>query len=136
MNLEKQIIQIVFMRYPCWKCKNESSYVFFLDPDKTTLNEQVEEKYNGLLDRNLWFHPAILAKVNDFLKSEKGKHIKLATIKKRYSYTMNKEYISFGCNKCDSIFGEFHLKDYILNESCFDDFPEQDKFSFEVDFEL
>ena len=29
MNLEKQIIQIVFMRYPCWKCKNESSYVFF-----------------------------------------------------------------------------------------------------------
>lgn len=124
------------MRYPCWKCKNGNNYVYFFDPNKTILNEKVEKKYKSLLDHRIWFHPDILAKINDFLKSEKGKHINLATIKQRYSSTMGKEYVSFGCNKCDAIFGEFYLKDYILNEAYFEILHEQNNFSFEVDFEL
>ncbi len=47
--------------------------------------------------------------VKQFLKSENGKHLKVGQLKKRYSKTVNKSYLSHGCFYCDSIFGDFHL---------------------------
>jgi hypothetical protein len=54
-------------------------------------------------------NPQIHNIVNKFLKTEKGKSIKIGKIKKRRSNTIKSSYISFGCVKCDSLFGDFYL---------------------------
>ncbi len=53
------------------------------------------------------FRPEILKAVMDFLSSEVGKNIHMGEIKKRFSKTVQQEYKSFGCYKCDSLFGDF-----------------------------
>ncbi len=38
----------------------------------------------------------------------------ISKIKKRYSKTINSSYKSFGCYKCDSIFGDWYLNQEIM----------------------
>ena len=54
------------------------------------------------------FYQEIIEKVKMFLKTKEGQKIKLGQIKKRYSNTVESSYKSFGCYKCDAIFGDFY----------------------------
>lgn len=45
------------------------------------------------------------------------------SIKTRYSRTMNEEYLSFGCDKCDAIFGNHYYNEYKM-DLIYDDNPE------------
>jgi hypothetical protein len=47
--------------------------------------------------------------------SQKDLNIKLGQIKKRYSKTVDDSYTSFGCYKCDSIFGDWYVMEAKLD---------------------
>jgi hypothetical protein len=43
----------------------------------------------------------------------------MGEIKERYSRTVDKPYISFGCCKCDAIFGDLFVEEAILDSMCY-----------------
>ena len=77
-------------------------------------------------------HPFIINKIQDYANSVK--HLKLATVKTRYSHTVGDSYMSFGCHKCDSIFGDFYVHEAIIDSWYGDGII--DKFKFKVDFDM
>jgi hypothetical protein len=54
--------------------------------------------------------PRIQEAVQQFLKTENGRHLKIGALKNRYSKTVGHSYLSHGCFYCDAIFGDFYLK--------------------------
>lgn len=55
-------------------------------------------------------HPQVYETVQKFLKTDKGKNLKIGQLKTRYSNTVQSYYPSFGCYDCDAIFGDFYLQ--------------------------
>jgi hypothetical protein len=55
------------------------------------------------------YRPEIIELAQSFVASRKDLDLKLGQIKKRYSKTVEDSYTSFGCYKCDSIFGDFFV---------------------------
>jgi len=112
--IHKQNIAINFFKTSCWKC-GENQYAYFLQ-------ENVKSKcdFEMHLDNQMWddedfkYNSQILKAVNNFIKSKEGQHIRIGQIKKRYSKTINSSYMSFGCYKCDSIFGDWFLNEEIM----------------------
>ena len=80
------------------------------------------------------FHPEFIKKIQEYSFTEKGAKLTLATIKERYSKTVGKSYMSFGCSKCDSIFGDWFINEAIIDTWYGDGVV--DTFSFKVDFDL
>lgn len=105
----KQQIKISFWELNCWKCGTKQHVYFVSDVLKSKCECDIELMDAFWDDNKFEFYPIILKIVNEIINSEKGKRIKLGEIKKRYSHTVKKSYMSFGCVKCDSIFGDFPL---------------------------
>ena len=61
------------------------------------------------------FHPKLIDAVQEFRRTDDGKHIRLGAIKCRYSHTVGKSYQSFGCIECDAIFGEHYASSNICD---------------------
>ena len=57
------------------------------------------------------FDPIVLNSVKRYLAEHPELNYPMGEIKERYSNTMNVNYMSFGCPKCDSLFGQFHYHD-------------------------
>lgn len=105
-TLPTQRVKLVFYEMPCWKCK-AMNHIYYVDttfysachavihPDETLWNSDKNE-----------YHPEIIALAREFIKTE-GNHLKLGEIKNRYSKSVEDSYVSFGCYKCDSIFGDW-----------------------------
>ena len=55
------------------------------------------------------YRPEIIDAVKQLLKTEQGEHLRLGEVKPRYSKTVGDSYTSFGCYKCDSIFGDWFV---------------------------
>lgn len=125
-------ITVVFLEYPCWKC-GALNHIFYLGPFHTACNIEIRHEEAMWATEKFSFRPEILNKINEYAASEQGKHLKLATIKNRYSGTMDKTYMSFGCNRCDSIFGDFYVWETIY-EFIYE--TSKDEFTFDVDFDL
>lgn len=104
-----QTIKISFWKTNCWKCGAEQYVYFVADELKSKCGCSIDLINTFWDDSKFEFYPPILNAVSEIVNSEKGKNIRIGKIKKRYSYTVKKSYISFGCYKCDSIFGDFPL---------------------------
>ncbi len=101
-------VDIVFMEMDCWKCgtKNHIYYIGdFVSPCNTKIHHQ-EAMWNS---DKLVFRPEIIRKVREYASSEKGNTLNIGQIKERYSKTTEHSYMSFGCSKCDSIFGDWFV---------------------------
>ena len=100
-----QDVKILFSQTPCWKCK-KPYHVYYMSNLKSDCGI---EFYNDSLwqDEKVYFAPEIQAVVRAFMKTDKGRHIQLGTIKKRYSKTVKGSYLSFGCPHCDAICGDW-----------------------------
>ena len=61
------------------------------------------------------FHPEIVEKVKEYVNSDRGKHLPMGEIKERYSGMVVHSYMSFGCYKCDAIFGDFYVRKAIID---------------------
>ncbi|REH48892.1 hypothetical protein C7448_105175 [Tenacibaculum gallaicum] len=111
---EKQSITINFYKKSCWKCgANQHSY-FLSETVKSICGEDM------YLESVMWendaieFSPVIQNAIKEFLLTDKGKNIKIGKIKKRFSKTVGHSYMSFGCVKCDAIFGGWHNHEEIM----------------------
>ena len=105
----KQEVTVVFFETICWKCK-KSQHLWTVEQNLVTFCNQ-----NFYLMRSMWDSedidksPKIYEAVKHFLQSEKGKNLKIGQLKKRFSKTVNYNYLSHGCFYCDAIFGDFYL---------------------------
>jgi hypothetical protein len=54
--------------------------------------------------------PEIIKVAKDFIGTEQGQHLRLGEIKLRQSKTIGDSYVSFGCYRCDSVFGDWFVR--------------------------
>lgn len=103
---KKQRIELVFYDMNCWKC-GELNYLFYVDtPFYSACNAKIKPEEALWDSSSIEYKPEIIELAKQF---ENKSNIKLATIKERHSYTVDKSYQSFGCHKCNSIFGDFYV---------------------------
>ena len=127
------IINIQFVGMRCWKC-GAMNHIYFLAPFHSACNTEIFEGEGMWTDEKFSFHPEIIKRIQDYSRTEAGKKLSLATIKKRYSRTVDMSYMSFGCNKCDSIFGDWYVHEAEIDAWYGDGVV--DTCSFGVDFDL
>lgn len=126
-------VEIYFLEMGCWKCSAVNN-IYYIAPFRSPCNTIINYHEAMWVSNKLAFHPTIIRKIQEYINSNKGKHLKLASIKTRYSNTVGDSYMSFGCHKCDSIFGDWFVKEAVM-ESWYGD-GIIDKFKFEIDFDL
>ena len=95
-----QEVTIRFIKNTCWKCGFEYFVCYVLPQD-------------NILNHTEIFNPQILNKLKEWHSN--NTHITLGTIKKRYSNTTQTSYMSFGCPKCDAIFGDWYFKELLID---------------------
>lgn len=107
----KQEVTVLFFEYPCWKCK-KPQYCYTVYPKFRTVCG-LEHMLMGEMwsEDDIDKSPQIQAAVQRFLKSDKGRNLKVGSIKRRYSRTAGDSYLSYGCYDCDAIFGDFYLSE-------------------------
>lgn len=105
----EQKVKLIFYEMECWKCK-AVNHIYYVEPSfRSACNAEI---YAG---ETLWgsgrhaHRPEIIALAKEFIVSEQGKHLNLGEIKQRFSKTVEHGYVSFGCYKCDSIFGDWFV---------------------------
>jgi len=107
----KQLITLVFYEMECWKCHELNHLFYVATPFHSACNAKI------LTDEALWesnsieYRPEIIELAEKFIESRKDLNLRLGQIKKRYSNTVEDSYTSFGCYKCDSIFGDWYVMD-------------------------
>ncbi len=126
------IVDIVFMEMSYWKCGAEN-HIYYIAPFKSACNTEIRYDEVMWVSDKLAFHPEIIKNINEYTDSEQGKHIKIGGIKERYSHTVEKSYMSFGCAKCDSIFGDWFVQEATMQEWYAGG---TDRISFPVSFDL
>lgn len=128
------IITVNFIEFPCWKC-GTMNHIYYLDNFHTACNIAIHHEDRLWRDEKLAFNSTVIKAIQDYSKTEAGKHLVLSSIKKRFSNTVGMSYMSFGCSKCDSIFGDFHIHEAIM-DSIYEE--AKDSFSFEahIEFEI
>lgn len=104
-----QQVKVVFFPVICWRCQQQH-YLYYL-PNLFYYSECGKELYDldfgyPYNDNFFIFRPELIQAVKNFLKTEVGQTIRMGEIKKRYSKTVRRSYMSFGCPKCDAIFGD------------------------------
>lgn len=108
-----QKVRIVFLEMKCWKCQRPY-HAYYMHDLKSGCEETIEIDDAMWEDNKYYFNPRIRAVVQQFLGSPEGAHLKLGTIKKRYSHTVNRAYLSFGCPYCDAICGDFPFREEVI----------------------
>ncbi len=112
-NLNTQAIEIRFLEMKCWKC-GHLNHIYYLGDLISPCNAKILHGDIEMWQSNkLIFEPKIMKKVTEFV--HKSKILNLGPIKKRYSSTTDSSYMSFGCSKCDSIFGDWFVHDAIID---------------------
>lgn len=103
----KQLVNLVFYEMECWKCK-EMNHLFYVDsPFYSSCNAEIKPTEALWQSNSMEFRPEIIALAQNFVEIKNN--LKLGQIKKRYSNTVGDSYTSFGCYKCDSIFGDWYI---------------------------
>lgn len=112
----KQLVKLIFFEMKCWKCGEINHVYHVIDEEsfRSSCNAVIyTEEMMSLWDsKSAEYMPEIIRLAQGFAKIKK---LRLGQIKRRYSRTVGASYMSFGCYKCDSIFGDFYVKDAALN---------------------
>lgn len=106
--MKAKFVEVFFEEVDCWKCNAQYSVYF--------IGDFYDEKGNKIDNGNMlnFYHPRIIEKVEQYIASNSNKGIAIGPIKERYSGTEHRSYPSFGCPKCDAIFGDFYYRDSFL----------------------
>lgn len=107
-------VSIIPLYDDCWKCHKNTTVI------AGVLLECQNGKYSEFFDFPLLFD--IFLEISDFIKCSKTHNI--GEIKKRYSKTVQDSYLSNGCNSCDAIYGNFYLREELLEFQIHDELPE------------
>jgi len=105
----KQLVRLVFFEMKCWKC-GAINHVYYVDAAfRSACNVVIEPTTTLWGSDRIEYRPEIIRLAQEFMSTEQGKHLRLGEIKRRYSQTVRDSYMSFGCYKCDSIFGDWFV---------------------------
>ncbi len=105
----KQLVNLVFYEMECWKCQ-EMNHLFFVDSlFYSACNAKIRPNEALWESNSMEYRPEIIELAQKFIESRKDLNLKLGKIKNRFSKTVNNSYTSFGCYKCDSIFGDYYV---------------------------
>jgi len=116
MALPQQKLLIAVAAMKCWKCHSLST-IYYIDSDlRTACGAEIPVEDVTWSDEKLEFTPAIENAVISHVVG--GNLPKLGHIKRRFSRTIKRAYVSFGCANCDAIFGDWPLRDFILENRC------------------
>ena len=124
LKVEDQVsvnqVKVRFVKVSCYWC-NAEHYVYIFNgavseecPSLGSLETCM--KYEIEIEE---FNPVIIKGVKRFLSEHPELKYNMGEIKKRNSRTMGEEYMSFGCPKCDGLFGSWYL-DGIRNDFMYD----------------
>jgi len=109
-----QNLAIYFLETTCWKCGTLQHIYFLQDTVKSKCGLEMDFLGSMWDDEDFKYNSQILNAVNNFTKTEEGQQIRMGQIKKRFSKTVGHSYMSFGCFKCDAIFGDWFLNEDII----------------------
>jgi hypothetical protein len=102
---------LVFYTMDCWKC-HETNYLFYVEsPLLAACHAKIYTREALWESNSLEYRPEIIALAQQFVESRLDLDLKLAQIKERYSHMVKDSYMSFGCYKCDSLFGDWYVMD-------------------------
>lgn len=106
-------LEVRFIKMDCWKCRHEN-HIYYIGDLITPCNAKIFfGDIEMWISEKLMFTPEIVEKVLDH--SKVNNKLNMATIKERYSNTVGNTYLSFGCSKCDSIFGDWFVFEAIID---------------------
>ncbi|MDX6453836.1 MAG: hypothetical protein QOH16_3885 [Gaiellaceae bacterium] len=107
-------LRVSFVDYACWKCKLPA-HIYYAQQLSRCGHSLGWDPADQWQDADV-FDPAVLRLVKQWLAREgSGAGIRLGAIKKRYSKTVEQRYLSFGCPHCDAIFGNFFIRNDLLD---------------------
>ena len=105
----EQLLRLVFYEMKCWKCE-ATNHLYYVDiPFLSACNAKIRPDEAMWESNKVEYRPEIIKLARDFVNSEDGSFLNLGEIKRRFSKTIEDAYISFGCYKCDSIFGDWFV---------------------------
>lgn len=104
-----QRIDLVFFDMTCWKCHELNHLYYVATPFYSACHARIKPEEALWESNNMAYRPEVIALAQEFVVNNKHLGLKLSLIKKRHSHTVNHSYTSFGCHKCDSLFGDFHV---------------------------
>lgn len=106
-----QLVNLVFYTMECWKC-HEINHLYYVEsPFFSACNAKIRPEEALWESNSMKFRPEIVELAETFIDKRKDLDLKLGEIKNRYSHTVEDSYTSFGCFKCDSIFGDWYVMD-------------------------
>lgn len=113
-NMKVRYVDVCFVEEDCWKCGTEN-HIYFISRmyseegiEKSALDFQMEEE-------DITFNPNVVKAIQAYIANHSELNIKLGDIKQRFSKTRNESYMSFGCCKCDAIFGNYYRNEAIMD---------------------
>lgn len=110
-------ISVRFVEMKCYKC-GTVNHLFFVDSkDDDGVHYESDRMWS---DEKPSLNPEIIESVEKYAKTEAGKRLNLAKVGLRYSHTVGASYKSFGCSKCDAIFGDWYVNEAYA-DSYYDD---------------
>jgi|JI9StandDraft_1071089.scaffolds.fasta_scaffold61099_2 hypothetical protein len=105
----RQLVDLVFYKMECWKC-HELNHLFYVEsPFYSACYAKIQPEEALWESNSMEFRPEIIELAQNCVDSRKDLDLKLGQIKPRYSKTVEDSYTSFGCYKCDSIFGDWYV---------------------------
>ena len=136
-------VDVIFEQIKCCRC-NEPHFIFYtrylVDENGTRYDENDsdwEYSDDGNFNvPNLQFGDEILELVKQYIAELPEKNIVMGEIKERYSNTRKESYMSFGCPNCDTIFGDFYLKDLTYNLIYVTDEDRMNRIKLKTPFEI
>lgn len=111
-------VGVKFLKMHCYNCGAEN-HIYEISP-LSTCGIALQHSDSLWTSNKLAFHPEIVQKIKEYTNSEQGKHIHIGDIKERYGRTVDHSYQSFGCYKCDALFGDWFVEKNIM-ESLYED---------------
>lgn len=114
VTTSKQRIEIAFVKMDYWKCGKENHIYFANSGFYSACNAKLHS------EEMLWdsdkkeYRPEIVKYVREYANSEKGKKLNIGAIEERYSKTVGRPYVSFGCSERNSIFGDWFVHEAVM----------------------
>lgn len=103
---KNQKVDFVFFEMDCWKCKRKNHLYYIDNAFASACNVKIKPDEALWESTNMEYLPEIVSAAKNLAEKM---NFKLGEIKHRHSHTVGKEYVSFGCYSCDSIFGDFYV---------------------------
>lgn len=100
-------VKVRFVPETCYKCGAKHCFYFVLgcyDGDTFYTNCEIDS-----------FDPSVVRSVEKYIAIHSKFGYRMGPIKDRYSNTMNKSYMSFGCPECDALVGDHYVNDAFLD---------------------